>query len=37
MKKNYEVPELKVALLDRTDIIVTSDQDALPIDTGDDE
>ena len=34
MKKMYEIPELKVALLERTDVIVTSgeqDPDELPI------
>jgi len=25
MKKTYEIPELKVALLERTDVIVTSE------------
>lgn len=24
MKKTYEIPELKIALLERTDVIVTS-------------
>ena len=28
MKKTYEVPELKIALLEKTDIIVTSDTGA---------
>ena len=27
MKKLYEVPELKVSLLDRADVIVTSGED----------
>ena len=27
MKKLYEIPELKVALLERTDVIVTSGED----------
>ncbi len=34
MKKLYEIPELKIALLERTDVIVTSgedDDDTLPI------
>ena len=33
MKKLYEVPELKVSLLERTDVIVTSgaDDDELPL------
>lgn len=34
MKKTYEIPELKVALLERTDVIVTSmepEEDELPI------
>lgn len=37
MKKTYEIPELKIALLQKTDIIVTSDNtpggddDELPI------
>lgn len=37
MKKMYEIPELKVSLLEKTDIIVTSDNtpggddDELPI------
>ena len=37
MKKTYEVPELKIALLEKTDVIVTSDNapggddDELPI------
>lgn len=34
MKKTYEIPELKIALLERTDVIVTSgeqDDDELPI------
>ncbi len=26
MKKTYETPELKVSLLDRRDVIVTSDE-----------
>ena len=32
MKKIYEVPELKVSLLERSDVIVTSgtDEDELP-------
>ncbi len=36
MKKLYEIPELKIALLERTDVIVTSgedDDDTLPINT----
>lgn len=34
MKKTYEIPELKVALLERADVIVTSmepEEDELPI------
>ena len=34
MKKLYEIPELKIALLERADVIVTSgeqDEDELPI------
>ena len=34
MKKTYQIPELKIALLERTDVIVTSgeqDDDELPI------
>ena len=32
MKKTYEIPELKVSLLARADVIVTSgDDDELPI------
>lgn len=34
MKKTYEIPELKIALLERMDVIVTSaggDPDELPI------
>ena len=27
MKKTYEIPELKVALLERADVIVTSGED----------
>ena len=27
MKKTYEIPELKVSLLERADVIVTSDED----------
>ena len=27
MKKTYEIPELKVSLLDRADVIVTSGED----------
>lgn len=30
MKKTYEIPELKIALLEKTDVIVTSDEEFQP-------